>query len=185
MPKPKTARRPRVSTRMPPSLAPPTRRSFGHLSAACPTPSMRKARAAATPATSERPATGLAIAAESEKVISAPGAVYQRRPRRPRPAVCSSAASSTPGLPSSSSIVLVEPQRSTRRTSIPARSMGASLRGCEIEVSAGRCGEEGTCVLVLRPQEDLLGGALLDDASGLHHGHPVADLRRDAQVVRD
>ena len=36
-----------------------------------------------------------------------------------------------------------------------------------------------------RREEHLARGAVLDDASPLHHRHLVADLRRDAQVVGD
>src|SRR5436190_7165071 len=185
IPMPMTASPPRVSTRMPPSFAPSTTRSFGHLRPARQTPSARSARATPTPATSDNPAAGFAMRTESEKVTPAPGAEYQRLPRRPRPAVCSCATSSTPGLPSASSSALVEPQRSTFRSSIAGSAMPLVYAGCEIEVAARGRGEERARVLVPRPQENLLGIALLDNAAGLHHADPVADLGGDAQVVRD
>ena len=65
-------------------------------------------------------------ASRIEKVAPAPGAERQRRPRRPRPAVCSSAASST-GCAAARSCgqqrrALVEAQRSTTRTSTPGNA---------------------------------------------------------------
>ena len=82
----------RVSTRMPPSLAPSTTRSFGHLSLAACKPRAWSARATATPATSDSAASsraGRSTRRPSENVTPAPGALCQRRPRRPRTEVCS------------------------------------------------------------------------------------------------
>src|SRR5258708_7550311 len=122
----------RVSTRMPPSFAPFTTRSLGHLSAACATPSARSARATATPATSDRPTasrTGRCRLRESENVMPAPGALCQRRPRRPRPAVCSSAASSTgPVQGPFNKTEFVEVQRPSTRTWTPGTMIAAASR---------------------------------------------------------
>ena len=35
------------------------------------------------------------------------------------------------------------------------------------------------------PVEDVLGAALFDDPARVHHGDPVAQLRDDAEIVRD
>src|SRR5216117_798020 len=122
----------RVSTRIPPSFAPFTTRSLGHLSAACATPSARSARATATPATSDRPATsrtGRCRLRESENVRPAPGALRQRRPRRPRPAVCSSAASNTgPVQGAFNKTEFVEVQRPNTRTWTPGTAIAAGSR---------------------------------------------------------
>jgi hypothetical protein len=118
----------RVSTRMPPSLPPPATRSLGHFSSAG-APSARSARAVATPATRASAASsraGRLMTRAREKVRPSPGALCQRRPRRPRPAVCSAAISSTgaAGPASRNRTVLVELQRPTRRTSTPGIFMG-------------------------------------------------------------
>src|SRR5436309_1778916 len=155
----------RVSTRIPPSFAPFTTRSLGHLSAACATPSARSVRATATPATSDRPATsrsGRCRLRESENVGPAAGALCQRRPRRPRPAVCSSAASSTgPVQGAFNKTEFVEVQRPNTRTWTPGttiaagsrRSMPASLRGAE---SGQRPSEDATVHASISLERDRL-----------------------------
>ena len=74
-------------------------RSFGHLSAMLAKPSSSSARATATPTASDRPARKPAPCSKrqpSENVRLPPATAVQARPRRPRPALCHSAASATP-----------------------------------------------------------------------------------------
>jgi hypothetical protein len=45
--------------------------------------------------------------------------------------------------------------------------------------------EQGFGVRVARRTEQLVDGALFDDAAGVHHGHAIAHAGDDAQVVGD
>ncbi len=84
------------SIRMPPTLRWRWMRSFGHLSATSLKPSASSARTTATPTASDSPARKPAPCSNfqpSENVRLPPAIAVHARPRRPRPAVCHSAAS--------------------------------------------------------------------------------------------
>ena len=86
------------SIRMPPTLRWRWMRSFGHLSATSLKPSASSARTTATPTASDSPARKPAPCSNfqpSENVRLPPAIAVHARPRRPRPAVCHSAASAT------------------------------------------------------------------------------------------
>ena len=95
-----TTASPDASARIPPSLAGPARTSFGHLSCASTEATERTAAVTATPASSgsqPRRAGGTPCGrSRSENVRAARGGDTQARPSRPRPALCSSAASTAP-----------------------------------------------------------------------------------------
>ena len=61
------------------------------------------------------------------------------------------------------------------------------LRGCRVLVGAGQrdASEQTVGVGVLRPREERLDRAFLDDLAGVHHGHPVADLTDQPEIVGD
>src|SRR5205085_3086419 len=71
-----------------------------------------------------------------------PGAASQRRPRRPRPAVCSSATATAPSGASAASRRCVDSHRSTQRYSRPnrPRSRGSTLSGARPSDIARRLG---------------------------------------------
>ena len=86
---------------MPPTFRCRWTRSFGHFSSTPGSPSASSARTTATPTASDRPATNPAPCSNrhpSENVRLPPATAVQTRPRRPRPAVCHSAASSAPWM---------------------------------------------------------------------------------------
>ena len=87
-----------ISMRIPASLRPSPRTSLGHLSRMPAAPCPSSARARATPTARLKPPRGRAGGKRHsrEKVRLAPGAEYQLRPRRPRPAVWTSAPTTSP-----------------------------------------------------------------------------------------
>ena len=110
--------------RIPPSLASPTRISFGHLSMTPVAPQPVSARTMATPTASDKPdvrATSPGNSQSTENVRLASGEANQVRPRLPRPAVCRSVTSTEPdGAPADArrkSSVLVDAHSSEQRMS--------------------------------------------------------------------
>ena len=124
IPVPITTALPHRSARIPAILAPSTSTSFGHFSRASTPAVCCRADATATPASSgtqpSRPA-GTAGRSSTEKVRARRGGLIQRRPIRPRPAVCASATSTRPSpAPErawASRSALVDPVSSTTLTS--------------------------------------------------------------------
>ena len=124
------------SIRMPPSLTQPSSRqaskSFGHLRAMPDAPHWVRARAAAMPTARLRPDNAAALLRNfhsTENVRLAPGGAIQARPRRPRPAVWCSAASTVPEgkvAQSRSRSELVDAVESTTRTSNQRRASGGN-----------------------------------------------------------
>src|SRR5262249_39203390 len=125
---------------------------------------------------------------ESENVMSAPGALSQRRPCRPRPAVCSSAARSilAPDF-SDRRTVFVEVQRSTTRTSMPGTSIrSAESRSMPLSLAAkgeiAPLGLSGLGPVALRRAQSF------DQAAKLQHAGvveaPADDLHPDRQAFR-
>jgi hypothetical protein len=168
-PTPTITASPTASARIPPSLASPTRTSFGHFSRASTAATVRTAPATAAPASSgsqPRRAGGTGAGRNSsENVRAARGGDCQERPIRPRPADCSSAARTTPsGAPSlarASRSALVEPVegvtsrarhrppgRSTARRSAAASRAGTSAgAGLGVWVSARMVSHYCSCAI--------------------------------------
>ncbi len=144
-PTPTTTASPAASARIPASFrAGRASTSFGHFSRVGTPVTAVTAEATATPASSEsqpRRASGTAAGRTSrENVSAARGGDTQVRPIRPRPAVCSSAASTTPsGAPASaraSRSALVEPVRSSTSTACH-RPPGRSTARRRLAASSG------------------------------------------------
>ena len=147
-PMPTTTALPAASARMPASLASAARRSFGHFNLVSTPVALVTAAATATPVSSgsqPRRAGGTAGFSSTEKVSAARGGEVQVRPIRPRPARCSSAASTAPsGSPArarASRSALVEPVLSTTSISrhrppgrTRARRSAAGSRGARAGV---------------------------------------------------
>ncbi len=199
------ARRPatRVSTRMPPSFAPhaaadqqvvrPLERDLAR----------RRARAARAPRRRRRERQPGELARRAaQRRSEREGRRRRRAPTVPAPAAPAAAR----GLlvrgeqhrlarhRSASSSALVEVQRSSTRTSSAGTRICAcrragpcrSLRGCaKAKSRPGAASNSARVYSWLRRGEDLRRGAVLDHAALRHHRDVVADLRRDAQVVRD
>jgi hypothetical protein len=147
-PMPTTTASPTASARIPPSLAGPASTSFGHFSRASTLAAARTAEATDTPASSgsqPRRAGGTVSGRTSrENVRAARGGDTQLRPIRPRPAVCSSAASTTPsGAPAAaraSRSALVEPVEASTST---ARHRPSGLTTARRRPSASRAARPG------------------------------------------
>src|SRR5580693_1325924 len=143
-PIPITTASPLASARMPASLAGPTSTSFGHFSWASTAATARTPAATATPASSgSQPSRARGMVAgrsSTEKVRAARGGEVQVRPSRPRPARCSSAASTAPsGSPASartSRSALVEPVTSVTCT-VRHRPPGRTTALCSAAASRG------------------------------------------------
>jgi hypothetical protein len=142
-PTPTTTASPADSARMPHSLASPARTSFGHFRSAGTPVTAVTASATARPASSgsQPRRTGGGVGLSSmEKVSAARGGATQVRPIRPRPAVCSSAARTTPsGSPARARVsrsALVEPVRPTTSTA-RHRESGRTARRCSDAASRG------------------------------------------------
>ena len=59
------------------------------------------------------------------------------------------------------------------------------MKDAGAKAAAGRCVKQSLRVLVLRVCENLSRRPGLDHNAALHHGDPIAHLRRNTQVMRD
>ena len=132
------------STKTPASFLSPTYRSFGHLSCTASVEQRARSRRAARgrwPGSARSPGTSSSFGRKStENSRLSPGAASQALPRRPRPAVCSSATNSEPcGAPeraASRALSLVEPVTGSYISGRP--SVGFGSRDCARKRSASK-----------------------------------------------